>query len=127
MNYFSPNFMSWEIKIRFLSEFCSKKIECHKPFSTLNYDCACRDKQHFHHHIPRDLKQSIIASNISCSCQMNFGCWWKFITNDGFICSHKRRVVMVILQNLHATLLTHHPRDKYIFIKLFHKFVINLF
>ena len=40
MNYFSPNFMSWEIKIRFLSEFCSKKIECHKPFSTLNYECS---------------------------------------------------------------------------------------
>ena len=47
---------------------------------------TCRDKQHFHHFS----SNKVLLPNISCSCQMVFGCRWKFIKNDRFIYSHKK-------------------------------------
>ena len=71
-----------------LSEFCCK-IECHKPFSTLNYECS--------HAVTNNT--SIIPAQTKyyyyqifpVAVRWIFGCWWKFITYDGFIYSHKKK------------------------------------
>ena len=83
-----PYFISWETKVQILSEFCCK-IECHKPFSTLNYECS--------HAVTNNT--SIIPAQTKyyyyqifpVAVRWIFGCWWKFITYDGFIYSHKKK------------------------------------
>ena len=118
------NFMSWETNIWALTEFYCK-IECHKPFSTLNYECS--------HAVTNNT--SIISAQTKYYYQI-FPVVVRWFLDAGgnlskmiglFIHTRRRRrrwVVVVILQNLHATLLTHHPSDKYMLFILIQRFIM---
>ena len=114
-------------KIWALTEFYCK-IECHKPFSTLNYECS--------HAVTNNT--SIISAQTKYCYNQIFPVVVRWFLDAGgnlskmiglFIHTRRRRrrwVVIVILQNLHATLLAHHLSDKYMLFILIQRFIMCL-